>query len=95
MFTLNAITWDVDPTLFTLFGKEVRWYSLLFSLGLILIGPYIERLIWKREQLPDSWVEKLWWYIVISTLVGARLGHCLFYDPAHYRDYHCRVDLLA
>ena len=46
MFTLNAITWDVDPTLFTLFGKEVRWYSLLFSLGLILIGPYIERLIW-------------------------------------------------
>lgn len=84
MLTLNAITWDIDPTLFTIFGLEVRWYSLLFSIGLLLLGPYIEHRIWKREQLPTAWIEKLWWYIVISTIIGARLGHCLFYDPGYY-----------
>lgn len=84
MLTLNAITWDIDPTLFTIFGREVRWYSLLFSIGLLLLGPYIEHRIWKREMLPTAWIEKLWWYIVISTIIGARLGHCLFYDPSYY-----------
>lgn len=84
MLTLNAITWDIDPTLFTIFGREVRWYSLLFSIGLLLLGPYIEHRIWKREMLPTAWIEKLWWYIVISTIIGARLGHCLFYDPGYY-----------
>lgn len=84
MFSLLAITWDVDPALVTLWGREIRWYGILFGLGLILFGPLIVQRIWKRERLPEPWFEKLWWYIVISTIVGARLGHCLFYAPGYY-----------
>lgn len=80
----NAIDWTVDPVIFTVLGKEIRWYGLLFGLGLLVLGPYFVWKIWKKEQLPEPWFEKLWWTVLISTIVGARLGHCLFYDPAYY-----------
>lgn len=81
---LNYITWNVDPVLISFLGRDIRWYGLLFGLGLIVLGPWIMARIWKREQLPQHWFDKLWWYVVISTVLGARLGHCLFYEPAYY-----------
>lgn len=84
MLILNFINWDVSPFIFSLFGREVRWYGLFFGIGLLILGPWIVSKIWKREQLPEPWFEKLWWTVVISTVVGARLGHCLFYDPHFY-----------
>lgn len=81
---LLAVNWLVDPTIFSIGGREIRWYGLLFGLGLLIIGPLIAQRIWKREQLPQAWFDKLWWTVILSTIIGARLGHCLFYDPGYY-----------
>ncbi len=87
---LSFITWNVDPALFhfpefipLLGGREVRWYGLLFATGFAL-GAYLVYRIWKHEKLKDEWFDKLFIYVFVATAVGARLGHCLFYDPAHY-----------
>lgn len=83
--TLPAfITWDFDPVLFTLFGHPIVWYGLLFALGLIILGPWIEKKMWEHEKLDSKRFESLAVYVFVGTIVGARLGHVLFYDPAYY-----------
>ena len=86
---LSFITWSVDPTIFTIPAlwifdpREVRWYGLAFALGFI-VGLYIVGIMWKKEELPADWLDKLFWFTVGGTIVGARLGHCFFYDPGYY-----------
>lgn len=82
--TLAAITWDVDPVIFDIFGRGIRWYGLFFALGLLILGPMIEGRIWKREKLNPEWMNSLFVYVVLGTILGARLGHVLFYDPSYY-----------
>lgn len=78
------IVWDVDPAIFEIAGREVRWYGLLFALGLLILGPQIEEKIWQREKLKPEWMNSLYLYVVVGTIVGARLGHVLFYDLGYY-----------
>ncbi len=82
--TLAAITWNVDPVIFEIFGRGIRWYGLFFALGLLILGPMIEGRIWKREKLNPEWMNSLFVYVVLGTILGARLGHVLFYDPSYY-----------
>lgn len=82
--TLAVITWDVDPVIFEIFGRGIRWYGLFFALGLLILGPMIEGRIWKREKLNPEWMNSLFVYVVLGTILGARLGHVLFYDPSYY-----------
>ncbi len=84
MNLLNFITWDVSPEIFSIFGLTLRWYSLLFAISLTLLGPWIESKIWEKEKLPQAWFEKLFIYIILGTVIGARLGHCFFYEPMYY-----------
>jgi prolipoprotein diacylglyceryl transferase len=77
------ITWDVRPQIVDLGFIELRWYSMLFLLGFIL-SYYILSKIFKKEGLPIELLDKLTFYVVISTIIGARFGHCLFYEPEVY-----------
>ena len=80
---LLAIQWGPDPEIFQLGPLSIRWYGLLFASG-FLIGQYILTRIFKAEGKPEQDVETLTLYMVIATILGARLGHCLFYDPVYY-----------
>jgi phosphatidylglycerol---prolipoprotein diacylglyceryl transferase len=80
---LNYINWNVDPVIINVFGISIRYYGLLFVSGLILCI-YILGWIYKRENIPFEHLEKLSIYGMIGILAGARLGHCLFYEPSYY-----------
>ena len=86
---LNYIVWNVDPVLFHLGPLEVRWYGLMWALA-ILVAWGVVRKIFKNEKCPDDWADKLFIYGTVGLIVGARLGHCLFYEwhllpePVHF-----------
>jgi phosphatidylglycerol:prolipoprotein diacylglycerol transferase len=80
---LNYIHWNPDPEIVNIFGISIRYYGLLFVGGLILCI-YILGWIFKKENIPSQSLEKLSIYGMIGILAGARLGHCLFYEPSYY-----------
>ncbi|WP_020533841.1 prolipoprotein diacylglyceryl transferase [Flexithrix dorotheae] len=80
---LAVIKWNPDPEIFTVGPITVRWYGLLFAMG-FLIGQFIFLRIFKAEGKPEEDVETLTIYMVLATILGARIGHCLFYDPVYY-----------
>lgn len=77
------INWDVDPEIFNLGGISVRYYGLLFALAFVC-GYKVEERMFKSEGLSQAWLDKLWLYVAIATIIGARLGHCIFYDWDYY-----------
>lgn len=87
---LNYIVWNVRPEIFTLpediwmiGGFSVRWYGLLFACAFIF-GYIIMQRIFNKENIPIKVLDELTTYMVVSVIVGARLGHCLFYEPDYY-----------
>lgn len=78
-----SVTWDVNPTIFEIFGREIRWYGLLWVIGLSLAVYMVQR-IYKKEDLPEKWFDSLFIYMIVAIVAGARLGHCLFYETAYY-----------
>lgn len=81
---MNVVTWTVDPIIAEIMGVRIGWYSIFFAVGLIVIGYWLITKMWQHEQLPEKWLASLFYSVVIGTVVGARLGHCLFYDPGYY-----------
>ncbi|EOZ96941.1 Prolipoprotein diacylglyceryl transferase [Indibacter alkaliphilus LW1] len=79
---LNYIVWSPNPAVFSGF-ERLRWYSLLFALGFI-ISQQIMIYIYNKEGHDSRLVDKLTIYMVLSTIIGARLGHVLFYEPEKY-----------
>lgn len=80
---LNFIHWNVSPEIFRIGSFAVRWYGLLFATG-FLIGYYIGERMLKSEGVSSKWIDSLFFYIIIATVVGARLGHVFFYGWEHY-----------
>lgn len=78
-----SITWTVDPAIFSFGSREIRWYALAFIIGFAVGYKIVERM-WKRESINPAWLDPLLYYTFIGTIVGARLGHCLFYSPGDY-----------
>ncbi|WP_010253303.1 prolipoprotein diacylglyceryl transferase [Myroides injenensis] len=78
--------WEANPELVTIAGVPVRYYGLLFAIGLLL-GYNIVKYIFKRENINIRYLDILLMYILVGTLVGARLGHCLFYDFEYYKNH--------
>ena len=83
MLETLSIHWDVNPEIFSLGVVSIRWYSLLFISGVIL-GWYIFKWFFKREGISEKLLDPLLYTLLIGTIVGARLGHCLFYQPDYY-----------
>lgn len=76
----NAIIWDFNPLLFGF----LRWYSLLFALAFVAGYLILQKIIFQKENIPNSYLDKLAVYVFLGVLIGARLGHCLFYEPSYY-----------
>ena len=83
MLTLLSIHWHVNPILFHIGSLEIRWYGLLFVSGFV-IGWYLFRWFFTREKLDTKLMDPLLYTLLIATIVGARLGHCIFYQPDYY-----------
>ena len=83
MFEMLTINWSVNPEILALGPLSVRWYGLLFISGFIL-GWYIFKWFFNREDIPETLLDPLLYTLLIGTIVGARLGHCLFYQPDYY-----------
>ena len=80
---LLAVVWDWNPTFINLFGFDIRWYSLTWVAAL-LFGGWLFSYFCKREGKPESVSDTAFMYIALGTIIGARLGHCLFYEPMEY-----------
>lgn len=80
---LQYITWDIDPVIFTLGPLSIRWYGILFS-GSFLISYLWLTKLFKDEKVSINILDGLTTTMIISTIIGARLGHCLFYEPEKY-----------
>ena len=76
---LGFITWDFNPEIVEGY-KTPNYYGLLFVSGLVL-GYFVIRKMFRKEEVPDAKLDKLLIYVIIATIVGARLGHVLFYGP--------------
>jgi phosphatidylglycerol---prolipoprotein diacylglyceryl transferase len=75
--------WNIDPIMLTLGPIKLGWYGMLFGIGIVL-GLQLMRWIYRREGRNPDELEVLLWFVLIGTVVGMRLGHCLFYDPVHF-----------
>jgi prolipoprotein diacylglyceryl transferase len=83
---IGTFIWDASPEMIEVGGIPVRYYGLLFALGMIL-GYNIVKFIFNKEKVDIRYLDILLVYIVVGTLVGARLGHCLFYDFDYYSQH--------
>ena len=80
---MTPFIWDFDPVFFELGPLTVQWYGVLFSLA-FLVGYTIMSRIYRLENKPQEDLGDLLVYMMVATIVGARLGHCLFYAPGYY-----------
>lgn len=77
------LRWDLDPVLFHVGPVTVRWYGMLFGLG-FLASFWLVRWMYRREGRNPDDVETLLMWTIVLTIVGARLVHCLAYQPEKY-----------
>jgi len=83
MVEMLFVHWNADPVLIQLGPFAVRWYSLMFIIG-FTAGYYMFKRFFTREGLKTELLDSLLYTLVLATIVGARLGHCLFYQPDYY-----------
>jgi phosphatidylglycerol---prolipoprotein diacylglyceryl transferase len=83
MQCLSYIYWNVRPELVQLGPLAIRWYGVFFAI-LFIVGLLIGRWQFRIEHKDEGSLDKLLFYVIIGTVVGARLGHCFFYDPVYY-----------
>jgi len=86
------LDWDIDPVLLRIGQFELRYYGLLFVTGLAL-GYTVVKRMYKREGLSLERLDTLAFYVFFATILGARLGHCLFYEPEYYLQHPLQMIL--
>lgn len=79
---LNFILWNPDTTALHLGPFDVRWYGLCWLTGLA-IAYFLVRWLYHDQRVKDEYFDPLFLYCFVGIIMGARLGHCIFYEP-HY-----------
>ena len=80
---MEHMVWNIDPVLISFAGLTIHWYGALFATA-ILAGLQVMKWIYQQDKKPVESLDTLLVYVVVGIIVGARLGHCLFYDPGYY-----------
>lgn len=83
--------WNVNPEIIKFGPFALRYYSLMFMIGFFSMGKYVTHLFQEEGKNPED-VSILTNYLIVGMLVGARLAHCLFYDPSYY--FHHPLEIL-
>ena len=78
-----SIVWDFNPVFFSIGSLDIRYYGLMWALAILIGAKFFDNFC-KREGLPSKVSESIFIYGTLATILGARLGHCLFYDPMEY-----------
>lgn len=84
------IHWDVSPDIFSIGPITIRWYGLLFALSFI-IGYQIMLVIFNKENKSEHDLNDLVWYMILGTVLGARIGHTMFYNPSYYLSHPIEI----
>lgn len=87
---LNYIVWNVNPVAFSPFGIEIRWYGVFFAVAFLLGWWLLGRML-RLEGQKTEMADVLLWYVAIAVIIGARLGHCLFYEPQYYLSHPVEI----
>ncbi len=77
------IYWNVNPDIFSIGPITIRWYGLFFAMS-FLVGYQIMLVIFNKEKKSEQDLNDLVWVMILGTVLGARIGHCLFYNPSYY-----------
>lgn len=80
---LDFITWTASPDIISGHLATLRWYGLMFAIG-FWAGYEVVWREFRHEGAPERWVASLFFYVIVATVVGARLGHVFFYDWDYY-----------
>ena len=90
---LAAINWNASPEIVNIGPLTLRWYGLLFAAG-FLAGLYIVRAMFRAENEPEPWLDKIFIYMVVGAILGARLGHVFFYDWEYYSKHLTEIPMV-
>ncbi len=88
--TLGFIDWNVDPVFLHIGDLAIRYYSLFFAIAFWL-GYVITAKMFQDQKLHDNLVDKVFLYIIVATVIGSRLGHCLFYAWDYYSQHPLEI----
>lgn len=89
--TDRIINWNLEPEIFWITETfPLKYYGIFFMTG-ILIALYVEKRIYIKENLPIENLDKLFFYVFGGIFLGARLGHCIFYDPTYYFEHPVEI----
>lgn len=90
----NFITWDPSKIIFQLGSLQLRWYSAFWIIGLAAAF-FVVLWLYRSQKIEQSKFEPLFIYCFIGILAGARLGHCLFYDPGYFLSHPLEIFIPA
>lgn len=80
---LLSINWNPTPELFNIFGISVRYYGLLWVIG-IALAYFVVQYQYKDKKIDEKKFDPLFIYCCLGIIIGSRLGHCIFYQPEYY-----------
>jgi prolipoprotein diacylglyceryl transferase len=89
---LLYINWNPDPEIFKIFGFPIRYYGILWAVG-IALAYMVVQWEYRQKKIDDKIFEPLFLYCFFGILIGARLGHCLFYQPEYYLNHFVEMIL--